>query len=255
MRLNVHHWFRKRGFGFRMFGPFTQRQAVGGSLPPDISLTATLLHAFNGGRQCIESNVRVSRRAGSAGGDCAAWPLLNSRWPPLPRRWALSIGYHHFPANGMTICVGQSTGARCDFTASAMPFEPGQEGRVSRTSPGFTPLSDRSAPTKGRARIRVTAARRSVLPAPQLCQTEKETAATLRFLRKRGLGAQIDQAVPANGTRITPERKSVSATAGRARLCCIDRGKPGVSNSQSKARSSGACCRRTDPPRRPDQYL
>jgi hypothetical protein len=229
MRLRVEHGFRKRGCGFRAIGPISERD---GSCLVFFHFASNAVPRHTPQRGPYHANCFMRSSVSKPSGCC----LL----PQSAHPWAAS--QVQFPWKVMTICVGQSTGAHCDFSASAMPLEPRQEGCADRLTPEFNPPSERSAPTKGRARIRVASAARSIQPI-LISGVGKETPATLRFLQKRGLGTRSDQAVPSSGTRTTPMRKPTLARAGRARLCRNHRGKPGVSHSQSKAGPSRACSR------------
>src|SRR5207247_7605484 len=60
--------------------------------------------------------------------------------PPNAFALAHSLEYFRIPRNGLTICVGKSTDARCGIITNVTPFEPEWEGFVTLEISNTTPL-------------------------------------------------------------------------------------------------------------------
>jgi len=73
--------------------------------------------------------------------------------PPNSFALAKTIEYFRIPRNIFTICVGQSTYARCGIIVNVTPFEPEWEGFVTLEISNTTPLPARIYANEGIAQV------------------------------------------------------------------------------------------------------
>ena len=140
MSIKSDRWIRRMATEHRMIEPFTDGQVRTGAISygvssygydmrvaPEFRIFTNVLSAI------VDPKAFDARSFVEFSGDVCIVP---------PNSFALarSVEYFRIPRNGLTICVGKSTYARCGIITNVTPFEPEWEGYVTLEISNTTPL-------------------------------------------------------------------------------------------------------------------
>ena len=153
MSIKSDRWIREMALKHEMISPFSEKQVRQGVISYGLSSygydlrVADEFKIFTNVNSAIVDPKNFDERSFvTVQSDCCIVP---------PNSFALarSIEYFKIPRDVLTICLGQSTYARCGIIVNVTPFEPEWEGYVTLEISNTTPLPAKIYANEGLCQI------------------------------------------------------------------------------------------------------